>query len=150
MQTIAITLRADDAEPILRSHAERAARYGAYCDFITRGCLRWPSGRGRSLDEHKKDWREEFLKSKRMVEAFGVDYEPTSEPETLTVDYRYIGGKVKVVDLGFELGKVGMRTGSVPDYKHPLPAWSGGIHEEACRQAAERVVRRWRAGLAGA
>lgn len=149
MNTITITLRGDDAEPILRHAAERAARYGAYCDHITRKCYRLPSGDGSSkpLAERRKGWQEKFVQAKRMVEAFGVEYEQTTEPETMTVDYPWIGGTTKIVDVG-PLGKVGVRSGSHADFKHPMPTWRGSVHDEACRQAADRVVRHWLASIA--
>ena len=82
-----------------------------------------------------------------MVEAFGVEYEPTSQDETLTVDYRYVGGTTKVKNFP-GIGPVGWSTGSKPDYDHPYPSYRGEVHSEACRQAADRVVRRWRETLA--
>lgn len=144
---INLTLQADDAEPFLRESAKAAAKFGAWCDHIgSRTCGR-PSWGDMSLVDAKKEWMAKFLRAKRIVESFGVDYEQTSEEKTLTVGYRYVGGKTKIVDLGPGLGKVRMNSGSQPDYKNPYPEYRRAVHEEACRQAADRVVRRWRAAL---
>jgi hypothetical protein len=78
-----------------------------------------PVHRWDRLAEEKKEWLARFLAAKRIVEAFGVEYEPTSEAETMTVHFPMKSQK----------------------YRH-------GIHAEACRQAAKRVVRTWRATAA--
>lgn len=79
------------------------------------------------------------------MEAFGVEYEQVSEAETLTV---YIPERVlksHVVNMG-DLA-MQMVDKSEPDYKNPHPAYRGDVHREACRQAADRVVRAWKATL---
>lgn len=137
---ITLALRADDAEAYLRQAAEDAAKFGAWVDYI--GPRTWHGPRWGDRAAAKKEWQALFLKAKRIVEAFGVEYEQTSEEETLTVDFPHVGGKTKVVG-----GLLRVTTGSAPDYKDPRPAYRRGVHEEACRQAADRVVRRWRAML---
>lgn len=140
MKTITLELRPEDAEPILRQAADDAAKYSALCDHIT--SKTWNAPGPHPLADAKKEWLARFLKAKRIVEAFGVEYEQTSEPETLTVHYDYIGGKRTIMNLP-TIGPVGVTRGSVPDYKNPRPAYASW-HSEACRHAAERVVRRWR------
>ena len=57
----------------------------AFCDHITRRTYDGPEWRqGETYEDRKKRWHAEFIKAKRIVEAFGVEYEPTSEGETLT------------------------------------------------------------------
>lgn len=143
-KTVRLELRADDAEPILLAAAKEAAEFGGLLDHVTRktGGVRH-QGHNETFDDARKRWHQRFAKAKRMVEAFGVEYEPTSEAETLTVDYRWVGGTTKVVRLP-GIGPVGCRSGSQPDYKHPFPSYRGEVHAEACRQAAQRVVRSWR------
>lgn len=86
-----------------------------------------------------KRWQAQFLSAKRIVEAFGVEYEQTSEQETLTLHFDYVGGKR--VNRGMFVEVVG----SEPDYSHPRPAYRSGVHSYACHAAAERVVRAWKA-----
>lgn len=147
MKTITLELKPDDAEPILRQAAFEAAKYSALCDYVTKRTYNSPWRSGQTFEETRKRWDELFRKAKRMVEAFGVEYQQTSEEETLTVAFDTAGGTTKVVDLGGAVGKVGWRSGGELDFKHPKPSYRGGVHEEACRQAAERTVRTWRAGL---
>jgi hypothetical protein len=143
-KTITLELRVEDAEPILRAAAKEAAEFGGLLDHVTRktGGIRHQLFREK-FDDARKRWHQRFAKAKRMVEAFGVEYEPTSEAETLTVDYRWIGGTTKVKRIP-GIGPVGWTTGSQPDYAHPFPSYRGEVHAEACRQAASRVVRAWR------
>lgn len=82
---VSLTLLADDAAPILYNAAEMAARYGALCDYITIRTYDSPGRNGPSLADSKKEWLAKFLSAKRIVESFGVEYEPTSEGETMTV-----------------------------------------------------------------
>lgn len=86
MSKITLALRADDAEAWLQMAAYEAALYGALSDFITKRTynVRY-RGYGETLDDSKKRWQQRFLLNKRRVEAFGVEYEPTSEEEALTV-----------------------------------------------------------------
>lgn len=133
-KTITLALRAEDAEPILRQAAYNAAKYGAWCDFFTRKTVGIPAG-------ERPQWTAKFLEAKRVVEAFGVEYEATTEPETMGLYYPYVGGKR--INRGFFNEIVGGK----PDYKNPLPQYRAEIHAEACRQACERVVRRWRQSL---
>src|ERR1035437_9101297 len=97
---VTLTLLADDAEPFLLQAAEEAAKFGAWCDYITAKTYNAPNWGNMELADRKKEWREKFLRAKRIVESFGVDYEQTTEAETLTVNYDYVGGKTKVVKLG--------------------------------------------------
>jgi len=143
---VSLTLPARDAEPWLRQAAEDAAKLSAWCDHLTRKTLHAPSWGGVSLEDAKKDWRARFVRAKRIVESFGVEYQQTSEAETLTVDYPHVGGKTRIMRVP-GIGPVGWRSGAEPDYKHPQPCYRGGVHAEACRQAADRVVRAWRATL---
>lgn len=144
-KTIRLALQADDAQPILWEAARTAAEFGALLDHVTRktGGVRH-RGHSETFDDARKRWHQRFAKAKRMVEAFGVDYEPTSEAETLTVDYRWVGGTTKVVRIP-GIGPIGHTTGSKPDYAHPFPSYRGEVHAEACRKAADRVVRTWQA-----
>lgn len=146
MQTINLTISADDAEPILRAAAMDAARYGSWCDYITAKtyCAPWASN-GRTRIEQRADWNARFLKAKRMVEAFGVDYEMVGEAETLTVHIPMKNEKRKPrVIAGMKFVEV---SGGEPDFRNPQPCYRSDVHEEACKQAAARVVRAWRAGL---
>jgi uncharacterized protein YcsI (UPF0317 family) len=134
-----IELRPDDAEPILFRAAFDAAKYGSYCDYIT--------GRvSHDISETPKQWREKFLSAKRVVEAFGIEYEQVSEEETLTVAFRFTGGKTKVMNLP-GIGNVGIRSGSEPDYTRPYPLFRSTVHNCACEAAAQRVIQKWRASL---
>lgn len=147
-QTVTITLSIDDVESFLRRNAIDAAKYSAYCDYFSKRTYNMPTWGGLRFDDLRKEWNERFLRAKRIVESFGVEYEMTSEEETLTISYPYwINETVKIRDLGPSLGKVRMRSGGEPNYKRPLPTYRGGVHDEACKAAADRVVRRWRAML---
>jgi hypothetical protein len=142
MKTITLQIRQDDAEPILRQAAMDAAKFGAWLDYITRKTVNQPSAWGNTFEDRRKEWQEHFLKAKRMVEAFGLEVEPTSEGETLEVYIPMKNEKRKLkVIAGLAFNEV---SGGEPDYAHPLPSWRRSVHEEACRQAADRVVRRWR------
>lgn len=146
---IKLTLRSDDAEPILRKAAYEAARNGALSDHMTLKTHDAPTGFNESFIHARARWLADFLSAKRIVEAFGVEYEQTSEPETLTVWHDYVGGKRKVRNLP-GIGPVATVTGSQPDYRHPRPAYRREVHSHACHAAAERVVRAWRQSLAQA
>lgn len=142
MGTLSITLRTDDAEPILRQAAYDAAKFGALCDHMTAKTHDAPTGFSESVADARKRWSEQFLRAKRIVEAFGVEYEPTSEAETLTLWHDYVGGKTRKTEMGFRVTE-----GSQPDYKHPRPAYRREVHTHACHAAADRVVRAWRHSL---
>lgn len=148
---IDIRLLPSDAEPILRQAAHDAAKFGAFADFITPNTVKTPARNGMSTTraqrqawfrEDRAEWQAAFLRAKRIVEAFGVDYEPTSEQETMTFYFPHVGGTTRKGAMGFSITE-----GSRPDYDDPLPQYSSGVHAEACRQAADRVVRAWRASL---
>lgn len=138
MQTVTLQLRADDAEPILRKAAFDAAKFGAWCDFITRKTWDAPG----TVDSDRKTWQQNFLRAKRTVESFGVAYSPTSEEETVSVHYPHrIGGVRK------RAGAFNVLTGSKPDMNRPEPIYRSGVHADACRAAVDRVVKAWRATL---
>lgn len=126
--TVTLSLLAEDAEPILRAAAYRAAYHSALLDHMTARTVDCP-GPG-DFREARKAWNAQFFAAKRIVEAFGVEYEQTSEAETLTVYYDLKPGKV-----------------AQPDYSKAYPRHAREVHNEACRQAAARVVRKWREGL---
>ena len=139
-QTIALELRPDDAEPILRQAAYDAAKNGALCDYMTERTHDAPIWGRLTVRECRKEWQARFLRAKRIVESFGIDYEPTSEAETLTIWFDYVGGRKERTPAGFTIIR-----DSKPDYDHPRPAYRREIHSEACKAAAERVVRVGRA-----
>ena len=147
-KTIALALRADDAEPILRDNAERAARYGALLDHVTRKTENAPGRRyngDENYDAIRREWQEAFSRAKRIVESFGVEIEPIGEAEALTVRYPDIV-------LKSHLSKIGGMTfrhidESRPDYKKPIPWWRGECAGEACKHAADRAVRRWSSSI---
>jgi len=125
----------DDLEPILRKAAYDAAMNSALVDHITPRTWHAPTWTNpKAFRGCQAEWQGRFLRAKRLVEAFGVEYEPTSEEETLTVWWRHK-----------KQGAVGNEWN--PDYDNPEPSYRGVVHAEACRAAADRVVRRWRAVL---
>lgn len=143
-KTITIALCLEDAEPMLRQAAKEAAEFGALLDYVTRktGNVR-QRNMGERYDDARARWQKRYLKAKRMVEAFGIEYEPISEGEALTVGYRYVGGKTTIRRMP-GIGPVQWTEGSKPDYDHPYPEMRGEIMTQACIAAADRVVRRWR------
>jgi hypothetical protein len=140
---VTITLRVEDAEPILRSAAYRAAKNSSFCDYITRRTYNPPANPN---EEHRKYWADEFRKAKRMVEVFGVEYEMVSEQETLTVHIPMKNEKRKPIKIDGKLFAYSV-SGGVPDPKNAMPCYRGQVHSEACHAAADRVVRKWRAAL---
>jgi hypothetical protein len=139
---IMLLLRPDDAEPILREAAEMAAKFSAWCDYMTDRVWSNPKASNETTAAAKVRWQKKFLRAKRIVEAFGVEYEQTTEAEAMTIEYRYIGEKRKSIG-----GLMTYTSGGKPDYKNPEPAYRREVHAEACRQAADRVVRRWLATI---
>lgn len=137
MKHVDLKLRVEDAEPILREAAREAALYGGWLDHITSRTFGSPAGSLETHDDARKRWTLKFLQSKRLVEAFGVEIEPTSEEETLTATPTYEGGKRRSV------GMFTVVTGQTPNFKKMKPQYRREVHAEACRQAADRVVRRW-------
>jgi hypothetical protein len=143
---ITLLLQADDAEPILRQAAFEAAKFGAFCDYFTRKTVYMPPFvTHNTYDDERKEWLTKFLAAKRIVEAFGMEVEPTSEQETLTV---YVPDRViksHLVDIG------GMKfrhiDKSIPDTKRTVPSYRKDVHTQACHAAAERVIRAWRQSL---
>jgi hypothetical protein len=151
MKKVTITLPADDLEPTLRKYAFEAARYSAWCDHIQpyRTYMGPGPGYGSRLtaQEVKAEWREKFLRGKRIVEAFGIEYEQTSEDETVYISYPHMKGeKRERVNVGGLMAFTRV-SGGTADFKKPEITFRGGVHEEACNQAAERVIRKWRASL---
>jgi hypothetical protein len=143
VKNVTITLRVEDAEPILREAARNAAMYSSYIDYITNKTYHFSLN---ANPYNKERWQERFLSAKRLVEAFGMEYEQVSEGETLTV---YIPDKVLKAKNRYiaGLGTVREILKSKPDFKNPQPAYRGEVHGEACRQAADRVVRKWKLEL---
>lgn len=142
-RTVMLALRADDAEPVLWQAAKDAAYYGALVDFIDRRAVNspWHMESGESLEYRRKAWQQRFLRAKRTVESFGVDYEQTTEAETLGT---YIPHKTLKSHL-VEVGGLTFRQidKSVPDHKNARPRYLGEPHRKACNAAADRVVARW-------
>lgn len=141
-KTIMVELRPEDAEPILRRAAYEAAKYGAWVDYIDRRTYNPPSS---PTAENRKRWQDWFLRAKRTVEGFGIEYEQTSEAETLTTHIPDKVLKSHIVNIG------GIRfrhvDESVPDPKNIMPAYRGEVHSQACHAAADRVVRAWQATI---
>jgi hypothetical protein len=144
---VTLTLSPQDAEPILLDAARQAALYGAWCDYITPKTVNSPGNWQRDVfANQRKEWQAKFLRAKRIVEAFGVEYEPTSEEETLTVYIPNKNEKRRLRNIGgIDFTEV---SGGEPDYAHPQPEYRRAVHSEACFQAAHRVVDRWRATIA--
>ncbi len=142
---VTLELRVEDAEPILRKDAYEAAKYSAWLDHITKRTVSSPCSTSRDFDADRKDWNLKFLSNKRLVESFGIDYEILSEQEVLGV---YIPEKVlksRIVKLaGFSIREVQK---SEPDPANAQPRYQSSICLEACKQAADRVVRNWQATL---
>lgn len=142
MKMITIELRQDDAEPILREAARKAALNGGRWLYITRKTCGAPTT-SAGFDADSEGWHREYLAAERMVEAFGVEAEVTSEAETMTITFQMKNQKQTVVRVP-GIGPVAWRSGGEMDYKRPLPSYRGGIHQSAAEAAADRVVRRWR------
>lgn len=144
-KTVTIELPVEEAESILRSHAGIAARFGAYLDYITRRTYQMPGPEYTAFDDRRKIWNEKYLGSLRVVRAFGIEPERTSEEETLTVHIPMKNEKRKLrVIAGMQFNEV---SGGEPDYKHPIPEHRVRVHLEACIAAAERTVRKWKETL---
>jgi hypothetical protein len=138
---VTITLRADDAEPLLRKAAYEAAKFGSWCDYITRRTYNPPSNPSTA----RAGWQESFLRAKRTVEGFGIQYEMVSEEETLSV---HIPDKVLKSHLTTIAGMTFRHIDkSVLDPKRMMPSYRGEVHSQACHAAADRVVRAWRQSL---
>jgi hypothetical protein len=144
MKTVTVTLTLDDAEPILLRAAEDAAKFGGWLDYVTRRTYNAPTGHGETLDAARKRWQPRYAAARRVVRAFGIDPEETSEEEALTITHPYKGGKRVPVNVGGLIHYTRIE-GSQPDYNDPMPCYRSDVHAEACRQAAKRTVRLWRA-----
>lgn len=142
MKTITLELRPEDAEPILRENAMLAAKYGAWLDFITRKTVESPKPSGTPFDQWRKNIQSRFWRAKRIVESFGVEYEPTSEGETLTV---WMGTKILKSHIVEPIKGFPMRfiDKSEDDPSDLRPQYREEVHTEACRQAANRAIRKW-------
>src|SRR5690606_4802745 len=128
-------------ESVLREAAYKAALYGALTDYITRRTGNRPSWNGaKTFEEARAAWRRQFARAKALVECFGVDYEPTSEAETLTIDY---GSKPILDKKGREVIVAGLFRRVETDFDQRFPAYRRHVHEAACEAAALRVVRAW-------
>lgn len=148
LPTVRLELMPEDAEPILRKAAYDAARYGAYVDHLTRRTHNPPSRNGRSFDECRAEYSDRFRRAKRIINAFGVEHEVTSEAETLTVEYPMKNQK-KVARRIPGIGVVNEISGGTPDFKKPIPSYRRGVHEDACQAAADRVIRMFRMSRTG-
>lgn len=146
MKEVTVKLPIDYAEKVLRDAAYKAAYFGSLLDYMTRRTKQRP-GPGYTLDEGRIAWKEGYLSAKRVVQAFGVEYEPVSEQETLTVTYEYKGGKTKRVMIAGLL-KFNHTEGGRLDYDNPIPCYRGEVHREACEHAAASVVKSWK-GMIG-
>lgn len=124
-KTVTITIGIADSVPIVREAAFQAARCGALLDHVTRKTHESPASAG-AYDSYREQWREKFLRHKRICEAFGVEHETTSEQETLTVTFAYLPGRV-----------------AKQDFSKPYPTYWRDVHIQACHAAAERVVRKF-------
>jgi hypothetical protein len=133
MKGVTITLHVDDAEVMLREAAYEAAKFGALCDYATRRTSSTPRKFKESLEDAMARWRERFIRGKRVVEAFGLEYERTSEEETMTM--RAALKQVYANGIAYERGL------TASAYKKPKQEYRGSIHDEASKQAAERVVK---------
>jgi len=136
MEGVTITLHVDDAEALLREAAYEAAKFGALCDYATRRTSTVPRKFKESLDHAMARWRKRFIRGKRVVEAFGLKYERTSEEETMTMH--------AALKLGYASGIADKRGLPASAYQKPRQQYRGSIHDE---QAAERVVKMWRSKL---
>lgn len=121
--------------------------YGALVDYVTQrtGGNQPERGYGyaKTFPECRENWRRKFIEAKKLVECFGVDYEPTSEEETITVGY----GTKPHPDASHrrQAAKIGFNA-VVTDYDKRHPEYRQSVHLEACQQAAKRVVRKWKEG----
>jgi hypothetical protein len=148
MKTVSVALPIEAAERILREAAKDAAYYGALVDHVTRAAGNRPGSlKGKTFDDARAEWRRDYLEAKRLVEAFGVEVEQTSEAETIGVGY---GTKPKLGPNGRPRKLVlGMFREVETDFDKRHPEYRREVHAEACRQAAARVVRAWRSLLEG-
>lgn len=143
---ISLRLAADDAEPILRISAELTALYSALLDYTTRRTGNCPNvGSGRTHAQARAEWQDKFLRNKRVVESFGVEFSPISEQEALTVAHPFLRAGAKHPT---EPRRVGATEG-VADLTKPYPTWRRDVARDACLHAADRTVRAWRATLEG-
>lgn len=140
---VTVTIPIEAAEKMLREAAKAAALYGALVDHMTRKTSNRPGP--QSFDEARKQWAREFLRAKKIVECFGLEYEPTSEAEALTVTY---GTKPVKDRRGRQETVLGIFRRVEADYSQILPCYRREVHEHACDAAADRVVRRWREQIA--
>jgi len=142
MQVVTVTIPADEAERVLREAARAAALYGAMVDYITRRTDMMPTWNGaKSFVEARADWQRRFLKAKATVECFGIEYEPTSESETMTIGFENKPVRDK---RGKEVIVAGLFRRVESDFTKPIPSYRRHVHEAACDAAADRVVRRWK------
>lgn len=129
---ITLQVLPDDIEHVLRTEAYNAAKYSAFVDYFGPRTYEAPTIQGETIADAKVRWQAWFLRAKRIVEAFGVEVELTSEQETMTV---------------YTPPKPGTGRTWVPDDKNRVPAYRREVHSQACHAAASRVVRRWREAL---
>lgn len=142
MSTVTLSLRVEDAKPILRKAAYEAALYGGHADHIPRRSWGRPGPTGETFDDFRKRCAGRFVEAKRIVEAFGVEVELTTEPEAMTIHYPHRkGGKYKKHNVaGFVMRE---RIGGETDWSKPEPMYRSEVHRYASEAAADRVIRAW-------
>jgi hypothetical protein len=130
MTTVTANFQLEDAERLLSYWAARAAEYSAYLDYGTRKTWNLPII-GRSYDDARADWNVEFLRAKRMVEAFGAVVQYVSKEETIVFhqDMRPKCAGSSVVE---------------PFGPYVVPHLVRGYLKDGCAAAARRCVAQWR------
>jgi hypothetical protein len=141
MTIITANFQLEDAEGLLLHWAARAAEYSAYLDYGTRKTWNLPTV-GRSYDDARADWNVEFLRAKRMVEAFGAVVQYVSKEEAITYHQAY-RVKRRVVAMGTAFNEV-------ESYgPYVVPHLVRGYLKDACAAAARRCVAQWRSSIGG-
>lgn len=139
--SIHLTLRVEDAEPILRQAAFDAAKFGGYLDNVPRRIWNSPA-RGSKYEESRAEWRGKYLAAKRIVEAFGVEVE-LADGDFVGTHYPHTkGGKREILDVGGL--KFAMMKGAKTDHSRPEKQWLGVRFQEAAEAAQGRAVAKWR------
>lgn len=142
-KTVTLTLQIPDARPILHHAAYDAAYFSALVDYVTTKTANRPGGFANSLADAKVEWNRKFLRARRVVNSFGMDYERIPEEEVINPKgyVPYEGGTRKLEKVG---GVSFVRVeGSKPNYKKAGPMFRGEAFRAACKVSAERVVTLW-------
>lgn len=127
-KTVTVTLLQDDAAKIITEHAAIAARFGAYLDYVDRRTanapVNWHRDPPETLEHARERWHRVFVRSKRIVEAFGATVEALTREETVVQHegYRSRPGNKKRVPYSY------------PCMRQVQPA---------CDAAAKRCVDKW-------